>query len=417
MKKLLAFTCLILVLVSLVSLVGCGCGEDDVPPDHQLASKPEVDGFTLYIPEEWKYTRVNGVITAHVSSLNTMAFTAARVETTHESMDAYWEESERELIALLENKPKDSNNPDAAPVSSYNLEKKRELAQVNNHVAYFYEYTGIFPSKIIPYRVLQYFILVGNTPKDGMIVLTLTGADVAKDSTGEKDFNETMRTKFMRMLEVFEVGHVTDAENGNLTAEDKHAPDGMKSATLNKHLGMTVYVPEAWRVNVSDGFIGVTSADGYANIGVTNVSFTGTAGGQYTFAERMEYYGISMASPENGISLMDYWNLTKAECRAYFDEGTFVVDAEPEIKEEIDENGNKKFTSVTPPTVAGETTYYTYRFHGMQGGERYDMTLCIFRETDGWFNNQFRSLLLTSHSATHDTYLADVARILAEVRY
>ncbi len=419
MKKLLSLVCLLCLLAPLALFTGCSC-KSDVPPDHQLASKPAVDGYTLYLPEEWKVDRdANGLITAQVSSVNTFSFVASRVETTHESMTAYWAESEAEIKSLVETKPSDPEDPASAPASTYLLEDSgnTQLKKCGK-LAYFYEYTAIFPTKPVRYRVLQYFILIGNTPADGMIVLTLSGSDEAKETTGDKDFNDDMRQKLVKILEVIEIGTATDeGEVPDLSFSDENAPAGMKNATRNEHIGMTVYVPETWKVPESDGFIGVISPDGKANIGITNLSITGGVGVQNTLAARMEYYGIEMFDKERGFTLIDYWNLTKAEYGAYFDDGSFTVLKEPVTTEKKDEEGNViGYTTDPPPTEAGETTYYTYTFTGKHKGETYECTFYVFRATKDR-KNQFRTLLLMTHDATHAEYIPVAEKILAEVRY
>ncbi len=420
MKKIISVICLVSLLATLLLLVGCGCGGDEVPPDHQLASKPAVDGYTLYIPEEWEFQRKDGIITAHVSAVNTTSFVAARVSTAHTDMAAYWAESEAELIDMMEPLSRDPEGLDGTFVSSYKLENSGTTLlepEQGGKLAYFYEYTGIPATKVVRYRFLQYFILVGATPADGMIVLTLSGSDEVKETTGDKDFNDNMREKMMRMLDVIVIGQPTESEGpADLSYADEDAPEGMKNATLNKHLGMTVYVPDGWRVPESDGVIRAVAPDAHANITVTNLSVTGGVGVQNTIAARMAYYGIEQYNPELGFTLIDYWNLFRADCNAYFDEGTFTVLSEPTIVESTDAEGNKVYDVDPPPTVAGETTYYTYHITGVHRGELYEISFYVFRATKDT-KNQFRTLSLMTHDATHMDYVPTAEQMLEEVRY
>ncbi len=418
MKKIVSILCLVCLLASLCLFVGCSCTscQTDVPPDHQLASVPAVDGYTLYIPEEWQFVRSNGVITAHVSTVNTTAFTATRVSTTETDMTKYWQQNETELKSLLTH-PSDPKDPNSDSVLTYQLERNGETTLVDGHLAYIYEYTGTFPTKLVTYRVLQYFILVGETPADGMIILTMTASDEVKETTGDKDFNDLMREKFARILDVFVVGQQTESEAGtDLSVPDENAPAGMKNATLNQYIGMTVYVPETWQVPVSDGFIGVLSPDGKANIGITNLSVAGGVGVQNSFAARMAYYGITQYVPGSSYSLMDYWNLSKAEFRAYFDQGSFEIISEPEVIDGTDEDGNRTYTTNPPPTTKGETTFYEYRFRGQLNGQTYEVSLYVFRATVDR-RNQFRTMFLMTHDADHSEYTAVAEQILSEVRY
>ncbi len=406
MKKFLSVVCLLAVVLTAMLFVGCscnGCNKDGTPPDHMLASVPEEDGFTLYIPDAWKYTRADGVISAYMSSLNTAALTVARVETTHTEMAAYWQESEAELREI---------------VQGYTLVQNGATSKVDGHDAYIYEYVGVFPSKVVNYRVLQYFVMVGTNPSEGMICLTLSASDVLKESTGVKDFNETLLETFKRVLDVFKVGAVTvPPATPNLSVEDKKAPAGMKNATLNEHIGMTVYVPETWQVEVSDGFIGAKVPNDGGTVGITSVNFSDSAGGsQSTLTERLAYYNITLYDANRGITLMDYWNLLKAEYADYFADGTFSVIFEPVFEEKTDEAGNKTLVCTPEPTVAGETTYYSFRISGTHNGQAYEVSLYMFRQTNDW-KNQFRTLTYTTKAGAHETYLPDVANILQEVTY
>ncbi len=408
MKKIISVLCLTALLASLLMFVGCGCNgkNGDTPPDHKLASKPKVDGYTLYIPEEWTYSRVNNAIVAYASTLNTLSFTAARVEPTETNYNDFWAASEAEIRAMM---------PDFKAVED---NYGKETLVDGNHLAYIYEYTGTFPTKLVKYRVLQYVILMGENVSDGLVVLTMSGSIEKKETTDDIDFNDKMRTKFMRMLDVIKIGEATEESNPNLSGDNKDAPSGMKNATVNKHLGMNVYVPREWTVSISDGFIGATAPSGLANVGVTNVSFNGIAGGQHTFGDRMEHYGIKPTSG-GGITPLDYWRLVREECRDYFDDGTFVVDSGPDIKDEVvDENGKVTVNADTDAKNLGESFYFVYRFHGEYNGERYEMSLYIFREKDDWYRNQFRSLLLTTtEGADHAEHVVIAERILKEVKY
>ncbi len=415
MKKLLSVICLLGVLATVVLLVGCDCNgcqgckgcQGDAVPDHVLASVPEVDGYTLYLPEEWTYTRTDTMIVASVSRLSTMSFTAGWVDTAHETMAAYWAESEAELRTLA---------PDFAPVTdNYGKETK-----VDGHTAFIYEYTGTFPSRVTSYRFLQYVILAGEKPSDGMVVLTMSGSDVVKESTGRKDFNDDMREKFDRMLhpDAFKLnGKPTAQPKPDISVSDEETPAGMKNATKNEHLGMTVYVPDTWRVDVSDGFIGAVAPDDKGNVGITTMTF---ANNQASLTERMEHYGVEYYNEDDGFTMIDYWNLTKAEYRTYFEGSgeteSFRVILEPTFKDEKNEEGKTVTVCDPPATKAGATTYYTFRFAGTRAGKDFEISLYIFRATEDR-QNTFRTLTYTTLAGEHDACLADVEKILKEVRY
>ncbi len=403
MKKIVSILCLVVLMASMMLFVGCSCKNcnSDVPPDHQLASIPEIDGFTLYLPEEWKYIRSNDAIVAQVSALNTLTFTAARVkpydaDAVNDTIVSYWAKYEEELKVMLT--PATGEDGVAKP-TTYKLNNSgnataHDPAKQNWEYAYYYDYTGIFPGKTETYRVLQYFIVIGTKPSDGMVILTMMGSNEAKATTGNVDFNDDMIEKFEKILDVIIVSEERGKDYNKYQGDNEDAPEGMKNATVNTHLGVTVYVPDAWKVTESDGFIGVISSDDKANL------------------------SISPVATDSGLkTIEDYWRIMTEKYTAYFDEGTFEID-EKLYEVKTDEEGKTLPVKFEDAEQIGDSLCFSARFHGKVNGKEYTMSLYILREDNNRPNSPWFSILLTSKkSADHDSYLADVERILQEVRY
>ncbi len=396
MKKIL---CLIMVLVTLLFVVGC---DDETPNGYKLASDPAVDGYTLYVPEAWYVTRTGNVITSNVSGLSTAAVTVARMERTHEKLLDCWYEAEKELKETVENYK-------LAQVPAGEAAYPRAVT-VDGCPAVMVEYTGNFPTKTKRYRVRQYLI----STADDIVVVTYSGCDEKKDTAKDTDFN-TPLDYFVDLMNYFKPGKKGTGVADVGAVEDENTPQGMKNATLNEYIGMTVYLPEKWNVKISDGFIGATSEDGRATLAMAQINLTATAGGQETLTARLDKYDIRLYNEEQGFLLIDYWELLKKEYADYYDDGTFRVLDEPMPTTTVNQDGSL-LIDYDRFTETEYTKYYTYRFSASHNDNQYEMTLFIFREKGGG-DNVFRTMLYTTRAGEHATNNADLAKILAEVRY
>ncbi len=384
MKKL----CLILVCLLVLPCLLTACGSD-APEGHILVSDPEKDGFSLYIPKEWNYNTSSGILTAYPSSLSTANLTVAYVESQEPTLSDYW--AGQEVILK-------GDFADFAMVEGYPTEEI-----VADRVAYVYEYTATYIAA--KYHIRQYLILLGDTPSQGMYVVTYTASSEKSDYTGSVDYESSLG-QVETMMEHFTIAGTPKGEHTDLSVEDANAPDGMKRANRFAYLGMDVYVPEAWHVYLSDGFIAAKTADGKGNVSISNIDLTGSAAGTNSLMNRFEHYEITLTN-EEGVTLIDYWNLLKAEYADYFD--TFTVLTEPKL--EAGENEEK-----TLPTVAGESSYYVFSFQGEKYGKTYVITQYMFRETSSR-TGMFRSLTYTTVGDEDHIHGDEIARVLSEVKY
>ena len=381
---------ILLVCLLMLPLVLTACGNGDAPEGHILASNPEKDGFSLYIPKEWNYNTTSGILSAYPSSISTANLTVAYLTSDEPTVADYWAGQEG---------PLKEDFADFAVAEGYPTEKV-----VADRIAYVYEYTGTYIA--VEYRIRQYLVLLGNAPKDGMYVITYTASNEKSVATGNVDFESSLE-QVETLIGHFKVNGTPTGEKPDLGVMDENTPEGMKRANQFAYLGMNVYVPKEWHVYLSDGYIAATTADGKGNVGISNIDLTGSAAGSNNLSGRFEHYGIEPINPQ-GTTLIDYWNLLKAEYNDYFE--NFTVLSEP-VWEDDEALGIKK----TPPTEAGESSYYVFSFSGTKYGKTYVVTQYLFRETSK--QGMFRSLTYTTVGQENHIHLKDMEHVLEEVTY
>ena len=369
-----------LLLLACALLASCG-SDDGAPEGFRLVSEPETDGYYFYVPKEWSDQRGSGTVTAYLSDLSTANIGVAYVTTDKTDMAAYWGASEEELRREF---------------TDYALaEEMPEALTVADHPAYLYRYDGTYAG--VRYGFHQYFVLVGDDPSAGMYVITYTASKDANPRTGTVDYDKTNAIA-AAVAQGFRIYADRPAARPDLGIKDETAPEGMKKANSFDRFGLDFYVPDAWRVDLSDGFIGAVADDG-ASVGLNKISYSSAV-------KKLEHYGTGVS--EGGFTQSDYWELLRAEYDDYFDEGTFTVTEEPDWEDE-----EAKAGAVTPE--GGACTYRAFSFTGKRGDRAYQVTLYLL-----WETGKGKNPYLLTYMATPDTYdlhTADVERMLREIRF
>lgn len=370
--RVVARMLLICLLLSL--LTACG-GDDGAPEGFYLASDPDTDGFCFYVPDEWTVQRTSGIVTAYLSDLSSANISAAYVRTDETDIETYFAASE---VALVEDFT-DYGRASAAP----------DALTVDGHSAYLYCYDGTYAG--VRYGFHQYFILTGDDPSFGMYVITYTAAKDANARTGTVDYDETVKTA-AAVVQNFRLRADEPCPRADLAVTDAPAPDGMKKANRFTRLGMDLYVPVAWRVDLSDGFVGAVTEDG-ASVGVHALSYEAAV-------KKLDHYETGVS--ESGFTQADYWHLLQAEYAELLD--AFTVEEEPDWEAE----GADAVTT-------GECTYRAFTFTGVKGSGTYRVTVYLL-----WQTARGRDMYLLTYTATPETYgthLPDVERILEAIRF
>lgn len=374
----------VLLCTACLLLVSCG-SKDGAPKGFYLASDPEADGFCLYVPDEWSNRRGSGVVTAYLSNLSTANISASYVTTHETDMSAFWSASEAELREDFADYALDASCP--------------ETLAVSDRPAYLYRYEGTYAG--VHYGFHQYFVLTGDDPSQGMYVITYTASKDPNSRTGTVDYDKTVANA-AAVATNFKIVADRPQSRPDLGIADETAPEGMKKANRFSRFGLDFYVPDAWRVDVSDGFIGVVAGDG-ASVGLYRISYDATS-------KKLDYY--QTGTSENGFTQPDWWNLLKAEYRDFFNDdsnnGSFTVTEEPDWDDQAGQAG-----AVTPD--GGSCTYRFFSFTGKRGEQTYQVTMYLL-----WETGKGKNPYLLTYMATPETYGAhtgDVERMLREIRF
>ena len=212
-----------LLAVILLALLLVSCGKSDVPPGMKLASKPETDGMTLYIPEEYTVTRdrITGVISAQISKLDPTSIVAYMAHPSEASIEEYFE-------AKLD---------PAALGEDFAIEKDYPKTQkVAGRDAKVYVFT--FKRGGVNYRTMQVYVPVGATPAEGVAILSYTGK-TDPTVTGTVLYTKNLEG-FDKVLQVFQLKAPTPAVPPT-------APNaGMQLASDPEKVDYYFYVPGAW---------------------------------------------------------------------------------------------------------------------------------------------------------------------------
>ncbi len=376
-KRLIA---LLLVACAMLCLVSCE-EKLEAPDGYYVASLPDVDGCYFCVPTAWTSHRASGILTAYVSSLNTANVTVAFVETTHTTVSEYWSATEDAFLTSFDD-------------GSYLLGKVDEVL-IDDHVAYLYQYDGAYEG--VNYRFLQYIIPMGEGLEDGLCILTCT-ASTDENIAGSNDFEDQYET-FREMAGYFRFAESKPVLGEEIAFPEIEAPDGMKAACDPVLMGLTFFVPTAWRVNLTGGYINASHTDG-SSVGVSSVDYEKAY-------DKMAYYKLELVDATKGFTLLDYWNVVQAEYGAYLQ--NFQILESP-VKQEAGQG------TTAEPHQAGDTTHYRFVMSGEVEGISYTMTLYVFRETDSRYN-RFYTALYTAKTENHPTHEKEVEGMLGEVKY
>lgn len=375
----------LLLLLCALTLCAAGCKKDDgAPQGYRLASDPARDGCYLYIPDAWQSNRASGPLMAYASNLNTANVSLVYLTPEAESISAYWAANEAEFARRYD-------------AGSYRL-GTTESVQIDGKDAFLYTYDAAYTG--VGYRFLQYLIPMGNTPSEGLYILTCT-ASVAENISGGTDFEDHYEN-FRGIAENLRfAGNRPDTTESDLSTPSDSDPAGMKLAADKRFLGVRLYVPDAWRVALTGGFVAAVPGDG-TGIAVSEVDYA-TAYARFTDGT----FDLTLRDEGSGFTLLDYLELLRAEYATLLTDLTVTVD--PVITRE---DG----TVTAEPLMLGESVAYRMSLTGLDGERQVAVTVYLFRSTRT-SRSRFYSLVYTASPDVHDAHIAEIESILTEVTY
>ena len=284
-KTLIGFFLLILTLVLLVS-----CGRSEVPEGMTLASDPDLDGFVLYVPKGYTVDRSTGVLTAYVSELDPTSYSATLIAPEEETLAAYFDANRAALEAI------------ADPGATLVFETENEEYKVGKDELSGRAWVFSFTRGKVNYKVMQILVQRGETPSDGVAILTYTGK-VDATVTGTVGYSDHLED-FELAVANFSFREVTKTpeETEKIT---EGAPEGMQLASQPKITRYSLYLPLDWRVDLRSGI-----SSGYAEDGA----------------------GVSAISlyPEGFKTIQEYFTSQKEQYELRYDGVTVLNEDEPE---------------------------------------------------------------------------------------
>ncbi len=356
------FTAILLILAL------ASCAKSDVPPGMKLASKPEIDGMTLYLPEEYTVKRdaVTGVISAQISKLDPTSIVAYVAHPSEASIAEYFEAGLKPE-KLGENFAIEKDYP-----------KQQKVAGKNASV-----YVFSFKRNGTNYRTMQVYVPMGEVPSDGVIVLSYTGK-TDPTVTGAILYTKHLED-FDKVLQVLEIRAAKPEDT-----QDKPT-GGMQLASNPDKVDYRFYVPSTWILDpIAEGMPSAYLPSGNATVSV------------------VRYY------PENVSSVADY---VAQAAKEY--EGVYYDSFTPPAMTEKDGVSNYDYTALT---VAGFPAF-RYEFAGERDGVCYRFSQVFILRNKGFTQGLYTVTLTASGESAeeaaerHEAREADLSAMLDAFRF
>ena len=272
MKRALLSICLLILAAVLLG----SCGKSDVPEGMTLASDPDLDGFTFYVPKGYTIDRSAGVLTAFVSILDPTSMSATVVAPAEESLSAYWDANRAALDAI-------ADTGTTVVFESENAECPVGKAELPGR-AWVYAFTR----GGVNYKVMQVLVPRGESPSEGVAILTYTGK-VDATVTGTVGYTDHIKD-FELSVANFSFREATETPDKKEKITDG-APAGMQLASDPGIAYYSLYLPLDWNADMRTGISSGYAQDG---AGVSAASFypEGFSTVQEYFASQKEQYEL-----------------------------------------------------------------------------------------------------------------------------
>ena len=279
--------CVFFVLLAL--LLFSSCTKSKVPDGMFLASEPESDGFTLYIPQGYVVDRSTGVLCGYVSKLDPTFVSCAVVTPEEETIPAYFTAHLPELETIVDEG------------TTLTIEGEDIVTAVGEKEGHAWIYS--FTRGGVNYKVTQIFVPKGETLADGMAILTYTGKTDAT-VTGTVGYTDHY-ADFEKIVTNFSFDEITKTPEEALP-DTEGAPDGTYLASNPAITHYRLYLPVAFRADMATGIV-----SGYAEDGA----------------------GVSAVSiyPEGFSTVQEYFAAQLEKLALYYDDVTRIGEDDPEV--------------------------------------------------------------------------------------
>ncbi len=351
---------LAIALLLLLALVSCG-EESDVPPGMVLASKPEVDGMTVYIPEAYTVSRdpVTGVVSALISRLDPTSITAYMAYPAEATVAEYFT-AHFDTASVGEGFAIEPDYPITQTVAGRD-------AQI---YVYSYERDGV------NYRTMQVYVPVGTSLSEGVAILTYTGKTDAT-VTGLVGYTKHLGD-FEKVLQVFKLSTPAPAPSTPAVG------DGMQLVSSPEKVDYRLYVPSDWTPDLlSEGMPGAFDPSDRTSVSV------------------IRYY------PEGVQTVAEYVDICVNSYKEFYDSFTAPESVETDFRQ---------------LTVAGFPAY-RYEFEGTLDGMTYRFSQIFILRNKGLTQGLY-TVTMTAHGTASeeaesrlDAHEDDLSAILAAFRF
>ncbi len=244
MKKHIA----VCLLICMIALLFCSCGEDDTIPDGMQACRDSNElGLTMYAPEGWTVCNVGDISAAYVSSVNQTSVSLVRSDMGDAAdFASYFEAHKNEF-------PYEIRLTSAAT----------EVTLGNADSAASFVYTFTYGGRV--FKALQVLALYG----ERFYIFTYTSYDetYSDESTYYQTYYESAKD-VMRTLVFREISsEVTDS----VPTEDAQGYQLVSDRTVN---GFYFYMAPTWECDENAGIVRVSTDDG-SSITMTEATGSG----------------------------------------------------------------------------------------------------------------------------------------------
>ncbi len=372
MKKAIAL--LSLMILALTLLVSCG--ETDEVPGMTLISKPTRDGYYFYLPEEYTVDRSSGIPVGYLSELDRTSISCYLAHPSEATVADY----------VAANLDRDSLGTD------FLMETEASAMTVGGKDAFTYVYS--FLRGEVGYRVMQVYIPLGETPAEGVVILTYTGTSTAS-VTGLVGYTKHL-SDFEKVIQVFKFTEVTDtAPEATRPPITDGAPDGMQLASDPEISNYFLYIPLTWKIDIKAGI-----SMSYVESDKTSLSVT-------------SYY------PESGVaSVATYVDVLLEEYKGFFDKCELIPTGE------LDEDGKPIYFVAYEPDGVGGFPAFRYEFTAEKDGVCYRFSRVIIFKNKGLLDSGLYSLVLSAHGESEEaasdllsSHEEEFASILSHFRF
>ena len=274
MRKILCALLALVTIFSLFSLTACG-KDDGAPKGMALVKGGEDVGYYFYAPEEWTVANVGDIACTYASKVDLSSMTFVESVMPEEGIEAYFESEKTKFpygITLT------VNGADANFGNATGPAKK-----------YVYTYTY----KDISYTTMQIFVI--HAERFYIFTYTANNTKYTEDQT----YYERYLDKVNESIDAF---RFTDKSEGNTdTPTYERDADGYILVSDKTLAGFKLYVPDAYKVDMSSAIVSVSREDG-TNITMSQATYTGVTNEDYWNARRDNIIAFAdkTENPETG---------------------------------------------------------------------------------------------------------------------